>query len=68
MAIKGRASDRLAQRNALADSGPACAGDGDAMPSAIDSKAFPLDTLTPHLSPYGRSLLLGEVTCGCRGD
>ena len=30
------------------------------MPSAIDSKAFPLDTLTPHLSPYGRSLLLGE--------
>lgn len=40
--------------------GPACAGDGDAMPSSIDSKTFSLDSLTPYLSPYGRSLLLGE--------
>lgn len=40
--------------------GPACAGDDDAMPPTIDSQKFTLDTLSPHLSLYGRSLLLGD--------
>ncbi len=40
--------------------GPACAGDGDAMPPTIDSKDYPLAALSPYLSAYGRSLLLGQ--------
>jgi hypothetical protein len=40
--------------------GPACAGDGDAMPPSIDSKIFPLASLAPNLSAYGKSLLFGH--------
>lgn len=40
--------------------GPACAGDGDAMPPVINGKDYPLSALAPYLSAYGRSLLLGQ--------
>ena len=40
--------------------GPACTGDDEAMPPTIDSQKFTLDVLAPHLSLYGRSLLLGD--------
>lgn len=40
--------------------GPACAGDGDAMPPTIDGKDYPLASLAPYLSAYGYSLLLGQ--------
>ncbi|MCB1944119.1 MAG: hypothetical protein KDI53_19065 [Candidatus Accumulibacter sp.] len=39
--------------------GPSCPGHSDGMLLSIDSKIFPLASLAPNLSAYGKSLLLG---------
>ncbi len=40
--------------------GPNCSGDGDVMPASIVSKTFPVASLSPYLSAYGKSLILNS--------